>query len=124
MSLKLNKYSLMKNNLQLILNTMIPGDSYMPCFTKAVKVEIIIKKLNKDKFLLDLKKKKIDLKKKENWDNYVKILGNDILEAYFTSNLVIRSLNLRKKKYLRNIKKESIFKLLEKVKYTKKKFRK
>jgi hypothetical protein len=29
-------------NLKLILNTMIPGDSYMPCFTKAVKVETII----------------------------------------------------------------------------------
>jgi len=124
MSLKLNKYSLMKNNLKLILNTMIPGDGYMPCFTKAVKVETIIKKFNKDKFLLNLKRKKINLNKKENWDNYVKILGNDILEAYFTSNLVIRSLNLRKKKYLRNIKKESMIKLLEKVKHTKKKFKK
>ena len=56
--------------------------------------------------------------------NYVKILSNDILEAYFTSNLVIRTLNLRKKKYLRNIKKESMIKLLEKVKHTKKKFKK
>lgn len=124
MSLKLNKYSLMKNNLKLILNTMIPGDSYMPCFTKAVKVETIIKKLYKDKFLLDLKKKQINLNKKKNWDNCVKILGNDILEAYFTSNLVIRALNLRKKNYLRNVKKESMVKLLEKVKYTKKNFRK
>ena len=124
MSLKLNKYLLMKNNLQQILDTMIPGDSYMPCFTKAVKVNTIIKKLNRDKFLLDLKKKQINLNKKENWDNYVKILGNDILEAYFTSNSVIRSLNLRKKKYLRNIKKESMIKLLEKVKHTKKKFKK
>ena len=124
MSLKPIKYSLMKNNLQLILNTMFPGDSYMPCFTKAVKVETIIKKLNKDKFLLGLKKKQIDLNKKENWDNCVKILGNDILEAYFTSNSVIRALNLRKKNYLRNVKKESMVKLLEKVKYTKKIFRK
>ena len=124
MNLKLNKYLLMKNNLQLILNTMIPGDSYMPCFTKAVKVETIIKKLNKGKFLLDLKKKQINLDKKENWDNCVKILGNDILEAYFTSNSVIRALNLRKKNYLRNVKKESIIKLLKKVKYTKKNFRK
>ena len=124
MNLKLNKYSLMKNNLQLILNTMIPGDSYMPCFTKAVKVETIIKKLNKSKFLLDLKKKQINLNKKVNWDNCVKILGNNILEAYFTSNSVIRALNLRKKNYLRNIKKESIIKLLEKVKHNKKKFRK
>ena len=124
MSLKLNKYLLMKNNLQQILDTMIPGDSYMPCFIKAVKVNTIIKKLNRDKFLLDLKKKQINLNKKENWDNCVKILGNDILEAYFTSNLVIRALNLRKKDYLKNIKKESMIKLLEKVKYTKKNFRK
>ena len=124
MNLKLNKYLLMKNNLQLILNTMIPGDSHMPCFTKAVKVEIIIKKLNKDKFFIDLKKKQINLNKKVNWDNCVKILGNDILEAYFTSNSVIRALNLRKKNYLRNVKKESIIKLLKKVKYKKKNFRK
>ena len=124
MSLKPIKYSLMKNNLQLILNTMIPGDSYMPCFTKAVKVETIIKKLNKDKFLLGLKKKQIDLNKKENWDNCVKILGNDILEAYFTSNSVIRALNLRKKNYLKNVKIKNMIKLLEKVKYTKKNLRK
>ena len=124
MSIKLNKYSLMKNNLKLILNTMIPGDGYMPSFTKAVKIETIIKKFNKDKLYLDLKKKQINLDKKENWDNCVKILGNDILEAYFTSNLVIRALNLRKKNYLRNVKKESMVKLLEKVKYTKKIFRK
>ena len=124
MSLKLNKYSLMKNNLQLILNTMIPGDSYMPCFTKAVKVETIIKKLSRNKFLLDLKKKQINLNKKENWDNCVKILGNDVLEAYFTSNSVIRALNLRKKNYLKNVKIESIIKLVEKVKYTKKNLRK
>jgi len=124
MILKPIKYSLMKNNLQLILNTMIPGDSYMPCFTKAVKVETIIKKLSKDKFLIGLKKKQIDLNKKENWDNCVKILGNDILAAYFTSNLVIRALNLRKKNYLRNVKKENMIKLLEKVKYKKNNFRK
>ena len=124
MSIKLNKYSLMKNNLKLILNTMITGDGYMPSFTKAVKIETIIKKFNKDKLYLDLKKKQINLDKKENWDNCVKILGNDILEAYFTSNSVIRALNLRKKNYLRNVKKESIIKLLKKVKYTKKNFRK
>jgi|TARA_B100001964_G_C14209714_1_gene589891 hypothetical protein len=124
MSLKLNKYLLMKNNLKLILNTMIPGDDYMPCFTKAVKVEAIIKKLKKNKFLNDLKKKQINLNEKENWDNCVKILGSDILEVYFTSNSVIKSLNLRKKNYLRNVKKENMIKLLEKVKYTKKIFRK
>jgi hypothetical protein len=122
MNLKLKKYLLMKSNLQLILNTMVPGDRYMPCYTKAVKTEIILKKFHKNKFLVDLIKKKINLNKKENWDNCVTILGNNILEDYFTSNIVIRALDLRKKKYLRNKKKESITKLLKKVKYTKKKF--
>ena len=75
MSLKLNKYLLMKNNLKLILNTMIPGDDYMPCFTKAVKVETIIKKLKKNKFLYDLKKKQINLNEKENWYNCCKLLS-------------------------------------------------
>ena len=124
MSLKLNKYLLMKNNLELILNTMIPGDSKMPCFTKAVKVEVIIKKLNKDKFLFYLKRKQINLNEKRNWDNCIKILGNDILEAYFTSNSVIRALDSRKKILLRNVKKENMIRLLEKVKYKKKIFRK
>ncbi len=123
MSLKLNKNLLIKNNLKLILNTMIPGDDYMPCFTKAVKVESIIKKLN-NKFLRDLKRKKINLNEKKNWDNCVKTLGNNVLEAYFTSHLVIKSLNFRKKNYLRNVKKENMIKLLKKVKCKKKIFRK
>ena len=120
MSLKLNKNLLIKNNLKLILNTMIPGDNYMPSFTRAVKVESIIKKLNNNKFLKDLKKKKVNLNEKKNWDNCVKILGNNVLEAYFTSNLVIKSLNFRKKNYLRNVKNENMIKLLEKVKCKKK----
>lgn len=124
MSLKLNKNLLIKNNLKLILNTMIPGDNYMPSFTRAVKVESIIKKLNNNKFLKDLKKKKVNLNEKKNWDNCVKILGNNVLEAYFTSNLVIKSLNFRKKNYLRNVKNENMIKLLEKVKCKKKIFRK
>mgnify|MGYP005998528695 FL=1 len=67
MNLKLKKYLLMKSNLQLILNTMVPGDRYMPCYTKAVKIEIILKKFHKNKFLVDLIKKKINLiKKKKN----------------------------------------------------------
>ena len=123
MSIKPNKHLLMKNNLELILNRMIPGDSRMPCFTKAVKIEPIIKKLNKDKFLLSLKRKQINLNKK-NWDNCIKILENEVLEAYFTSNSVIRALNARKKFLLRNVKKENITKLLKKVKYKKKIFRK
>jgi len=123
MSIKPKKHLLMKNNLELILNRMIPGDSRMPCFTKAVKIEPIIKKLNNDKFLLFLKRKQINLNKK-NWDNCIKILENEVLEAYFTSNLVIRALNARKKFLLRNVKKENMTKLLKKVKYKKKIFRK
>ena len=119
MNLRLNKNLLLRNNLHLILNTMIPGDNYMPSFTKAVRVEDIIKKFKKNKFILNL-----DLDKKENWDNCVKILGNNILDAYFTSNSVIKALNLRKKKFLKNVKKESMFKLLKKVKRAHKKFKK
>ena len=124
MSSEFSKYLLMKKNLKLILNTMIPGDNYMPCYTKAVKIEKIIKRLDNDKFLLNLKKKEINFIKKENWDNYLKILGNDVIETYFTSNLAIKSLKLRKKDYLRNVKKKNMIKLLEKVKYKKKIFRK
>ena len=124
MNLKSKNNLLIKNNLKLILNTMIPGDNYMPCFTKAVKVETILNKLNKDKFLVELKGNRINLNKKNNWNNYIKILGNCALETYFTSNLVIRALNLRKKDYLKNLKKENLVKLLEKVKYKKKIFRK
>ena len=123
MSIKPKKHLLMKNNLELILNRMIPGDSRMPCFTEAVKIEPIIKKLNNDKFLLFLKRKQINLNKK-NWDNCIKILENEVLETYFTSNLVIRALNARKKFLLRNVKKENMTKLLKKVKYKKKIFRK
>ena len=65
MNLRLNKNLLLKNNLKLILNTMIPGDNYMPCFTRAVKVESVIKRFNKNKFLLILKKKKEILIKKK-----------------------------------------------------------
>ena len=115
---------LMKNNLKLILNTMIPGDNYMPCFTKAVKVETILNKLNKDKFLIELKGNRINLNEKNNWNNYIKILGNFALETYFTSNLVIRALKIKNKDYLKNLKKKNLVKLLEKVKYKKKIFRK
>jgi len=124
MSIKLNKHLLMKNKLELILNSIIRGDSEMPCFTKAVKVETIIKKIKKGKFLFYLKTKEINLNEKRNWENCVKILGNDILETYFTSNSVIRALQSRKKILLGNIKKENMIKLLKKVKYKKKIFRK
>ena len=65
MSSKFSKYLLMKRNLKLILDTMIPGDKYMPCFTKAVKIEKIIKKLNNNKFLQNLKKGEINLSEKK-----------------------------------------------------------
>ena len=102
---------------------MIPRDGMMPCFSSAVKIETIIKKHLKNKFIINLKKRTINLTKKKDWDNCEKILSNDILEAYFTSISVIKVLNLRKKNYLKDTKKESMFKLLEKVKYKKKLFR-
>ena len=123
MSTKSNKGLLMKNNLRLILNYMIPGDNYMPSFTKAVRINSIIKIFEKNKFLNYLGRKEIDLNKKKNLDNYVKILGNHVLEAYFTSNLVIKALKLRRKNYLKNVKKENMTKLLKKAN-SKKYFRK
>ena len=123
MSSEFSKYLLMKKNLKLILNSLIPGDNYMPCYTKAVKIEKVIKSLINDKFLHDLKKREINLNKKENWDKCVKILGSNIIETYFTSNLAIKSLKLRKRDYLKNVKKENMIKLLKKVKYKKKIFR-
>lgn len=115
-----SKYLLMKKNLKLILNTMIPGDNYMPCFTKAVKLNKVTKRLNNNKFLHNLKKREINLIEKKNWDNCVKILGNDIIEIYFTSSSVIKSLKLKKEDTLRNEKKENMIKLLKAVKRKKK----
>ena len=122
MSTKSKKYSLFKKNLKQIADLMIPDDELMPCFTKAVKIENIFKKYLKNKFIIGLKKKRINSSVKKDWDIYEKVLGDDILEAYFTSNLVIKVLNLRKKKYLKDTKKGNMFKLLEKVKYKKKIF--
>ncbi len=123
MTLKLNKYYMMKKNLKLILNTMVPGDNYMPCFTRAIDIKKFIIKLNKNKDLQFLSRKKINLNEKKNWDYCVKILGNDILDSYFTSNLVIKALNLRKKNLLRNVKKENITSLLKGVNLKKKYYR-
>lgn len=123
MSTKSNKNLLTKNNLRLILNYMIPGDNYMPSFTKAVRLDSVIKSFDKNKFLNYLGRKEIDLNKKKSLDNYVKILGNHVLEAYFTSNMVIKALKLRRKNYLKNVKKENMTKLLKKAN-SKKYFRK
>ena len=123
MSTKSKKGLLMKNNLRLILNYMIPGDNYMPSFTKAVRIDSFIKSFEKKNFLNYLGRKEIDLNKKKNLDNYVKILGNHVLEAYFTSNLAIKALKLRRKNYLKNVKKENMTKLLKKAN-SKKYFRK
>lgn len=124
MTLKLNKYYMMKKNLKLILNTMVPGDNYMPCFTRAIDIKKVIIKLNNNKDLQFLGRKKINLNEKKDWDYCVKILGNDILNSYFTANLVIKALNLRKKNLLRNVKKENITSLLKGVNLKKKYYRK
>tara|TARA_B100001769_G_C21627581_1_gene351234 strand:+ start:236 stop:547 length:312 start_codon:yes stop_codon:yes gene_type:complete len=102
---------------------MIPGNKFMPSFSKAVKIEIILNKYLKNKLMLSLKKKRINFNKMKDFDNYEKVLGNDILNTYFTSNSVIKALNLMKRSYLKNTKKENMFKLLKKVKNKKKFFR-
>lgn len=106
------------NNLKLILNNMLPGDKYMPNFTKAVKINKIIEKIDNDKTLLKHIKKK-NYNKKENLNKFVKILENDILELYFTSNQVLKALNKRNKIFLNNIKKENMIKKLNKIKHRK-----
>lgn len=117
------EYYNFKNNLKIILNQMIPGNKFMPSFSKAVKIEIILNKYLKNKLMLSLKKKHINFNKMKDFDNYEKVLGNDILNTYFTSNSVIKALNLMKRSYLKNTKKENMFKLLKKVKNKKKFFR-
>ena len=117
------EYYNLKNNLKKILNQMIPGNKFMPSFSKAVKIEIILNKYLKNKLMLSLKKKRINFNKMKDFDNYEKVLGNDILNTYFTSNSVIKALNLMKRSYLENTKKENMFKLLKKVKNKKKIFR-
>ena len=117
------EYYNLKNNLKIILNQMIPGNKFMPSFSKAVKIEIILNKYLKNKLMISLKKKRINFNKMKDFDNYEKVLGNDILNTYFTSNSVIKALNLMKRCYLKNTKKENMFKLLKKVKNKKKFFR-
>ena len=121
--LRSEEYYNLKNNLKIILNQMIPGNKFMPSFSKAVKIEIILNKYLKNKLMLSLKKKRINFNKMKDFDNYEKVLGNDILNTYFTSNSVIKALNLMKRSYLENTKKENMFKLLKKVKNKKKIFR-
>ena len=57
MNPKSTKSILIKKNLKLILDTMMPGDEYMPCFSKAVKIRSIIQKLEGNKFFYTLQKK-------------------------------------------------------------------
>ena len=116
----LNNNLIIKKNLQKIVDHMIPGDKYMPHFTKAVKINIILKKLSKKKFKKNLKK--INLENEMHLDAITKMIGNEVIETYFTSKLVLKALKKRKKIFLEKKKKENMFYLLKKVKDTKLKF--
>tara|TARA_Y100000996_G_scaffold405255_1_gene380221 strand:- start:365 stop:733 length:369 start_codon:yes stop_codon:yes gene_type:complete len=120
MNLELNNNLSFKNNLKKIIDHMIPGDKHMPRFTKAVDIEIILEKFKKKQNKINLKK--INLENKKHLKIITNILGNEIVETYFTSNLVIKALKKRRKIFLEKKKKESIFYLLKKVKDTKLKF--
>ncbi len=121
--LRSKEYYNLRKNLKKILNQMIPGNKFMPSFSKAVRIEIILNKHLENKLMLSLKKKRINFNKMQDFENYEKVLCNDILNTYFTSNSVIKALNLMKRSYLKNTKKENVFKLLKKVKNKKKIFR-
>ena len=58
--LKSKEYFILKNNLKIILNQMIPGDKFMPSFSNAVKIEIILKK---NEFILQKKRNLITSRK-------------------------------------------------------------
>lgn len=116
----LNNNLIIKKNLQKIVDHIIPGDKYMPRFTKAVKINIILKKLSKKRFKKNLKK--INLENEMHFDAITKMIGNEVIETYFTSNLVLKALKKRKKIFLEKKKKENMFNLLKKVKDTKLKF--
>ena len=109
-----------KKKLEKILNEMIPGDKYMPCFTKAVKIDKILIKSNIKKSISYLIKNNFEKKKFS--EKLILVLGNEIIDIYFTSNIVIKALENRSKNYLKYKKKESLFTLLKKVKNTKLKF--
>lgn len=114
----------LKNNLKKFFDSMIPGDKFMPSFTKAVKIKVVQNKFFKNKFIIFLKDKKINLNKKSYFNNFEQIIGNDVIQVYFTSNLVIKALNARRNYYLKNIKKDNMLRLLKKVMYKKKFFKK
>lgn len=88
---------------------MISGDRYMPSFTKAVNVKKLINKISNKE---DFKEIKMNTNTKLNLEFYADILGDTVIEAYFTSNLVVKALELRKKNFLKNTKKEDMYKLL------------
>lgn len=109
-----------KKKLEKVLNEMIPGDEYMPCFTKAVKIDEILIKSNIKKSISYLSKNNFEKKKFS--EKLILILGNEVIDIYFTSNIAIKALKNRSKIYLKYKKKESLFTLLKKVKNTKLKF--
>ena len=121
-NVKKKQYISLKKNYKNLLDAMIPGDKYLPSFTKAVKVGKIINKFINNNSLKYLKNCNVNLDKKEDWDKITDVLKDEVLETYFTSKLVIKALNNRKKIYLKYKKKENIFKLILKVKKKKTKF--
>ena len=58
MKKKIDKNLLIKNNLKIIFDTMIPGDKYMPSFTKAVNVKKLINKISNKKNFKEIKMNK------------------------------------------------------------------
>ncbi len=122
MTYKFKNRSLLKKKLQIIFDSMIPGDKYLPSFTNAVNVDKIIEKYSRNQFIKYIKKNKIDLNEKKNWDKCTNVFGNEIIESYFTSKLVVKALNIRKKNYLKNKKKKNVFNLIRKVKFSRIKF--
>ena len=86
-------------NLEIVLNSFLPGDEYMPKFSEAVKIKSIFNKLKKNKKFVKILKNKKLLFSKDNLELLEIILEKEMIETYFTSNLVIKALNLRRRNY-------------------------
>ena len=114
----------MINNLKITLDTMIPGDYYMPKFSKAEDIKIILNKFKYDKNFIKILKDKKKMMNKENQNFFEKNIEKEIVEIYFTSNSAIKALDLRKKIFLKDKKKEDLLKLTKKIKNKNKIFRK
>jgi|MDTG01.3.fsa_nt_gb hypothetical protein len=97
---KYNSYkSKIKNDIQNIINRMIPQYKGMPAASEAIKINNFLKIiLNKNKIINIIRKKKI------NFSELEKNIEVELLVEYFTSDKVLKLLNKKSRKFISSIK--------------------